>query len=230
MHEPTSPQAAGSDSLTPPWIQLFSFDIVGSASYKTQRQGSGETPGWIDAFRRFFEELPLIFTAEIAQLFFDEPGEFPEVPVWKAIGDELVFMARPQSQRELQLLTQACVNAMAKGNVHFRRQSDLQIHGVTWSLQEGARNVAIRFRELEKDRDSVVDLIGPDVDVGFRLVTHAPAGGVLVPMSHAERLKGSELRVMQVGQTYLKGIQLDAYPLLLVTSPECSSELKATWS
>jgi class 3 adenylate cyclase len=230
MPDPTTPQAAGNDSPAPPWIQLFSFDIVGSASYKTLRQSRGETPGWIDAFRRFFEELPLIFTAEIAQLFFDEPGEFPDVPVWKAIGDELVFMARPQSQRELQLLTQACVHAMAKGNAHFRRQSGLQVHGVTWSLQEGERNVAIRFRELEKDRDSVMDLIGPDVDVGFRLVTHAPAGGVLVPLTHAERLKGSALRVMQVGQTYLKGIQLDAYPLLLVTGPTASSDLETTWS
>ncbi|MFM2158352.1 MAG: hypothetical protein RLZZ124_826, partial [Cyanobacteriota bacterium] len=199
-------------------IQLFSFDIVGSASYKTHRQGDGEeAPGWIDPFRRFFEELPLIFTAEVARQFFDEPGELPEVPVWKAIGDELVFMARPQNLRELQLLSHACVKAMAKGNDHFSRSAQLQIHGVTWSLEEGRRNVAVRFRELEKDRDSVMDLIGPDVDIGFRLVTHAPAGGVLVPASHAARLDGSGLRVMQVGQTYLKGIRLDAYPLLLLT-------------
>ena len=71
-------------------IQLFSFDVVGSASYKVLRQGEDDTPTWIAAFASFYEELPLLFTAEIARVFFDEPGDIPEVPVWKAIGDEIV--------------------------------------------------------------------------------------------------------------------------------------------
>lgn len=198
-------------------VQLFSFDVVGSASYKTLRQGQGETPAWIEAFAGFYEELPLLFTAEIAQLFFEEPGEIPEVPVWKAIGDELVFMARPQSDREVELLTEACVNTMAKANERFRQQWQLQIHGVTWTLEEGRRNQAVRFRELESHSDAVMDLIGPDVDLGFRLVSHAPAGGVLVPECHSRRLTSGRLKVLQVGQAFLKGIQLDSYPLLLVT-------------
>lgn len=197
-------------------IQLFSFDIVGSASYKTLRQAEGERPGWIEPFRCFFEELPLIFTAEIARLFFNEPGDIPAVPVWKAIGDELVFMARPQDQRELQLLTAACITSMAKANGHFQEQWDLQVHGVTWSLREGVRNLAVRFRELESNQDAVMDLIGPDVDLGFRLVTHAPAGGVLVTKEHAGQLEASGLQVLTVGQAYLKGISLESYPLLLV--------------
>lgn len=201
-------------------IQLFSFDVVASASYKTLRSGDQEHPGWLQPFRSFYEELPLIFTAEIARLFFDEPGEIPVVPVWKAIGDELVFMARPRSSRDLQLFTQACAAAMAKGNRHFDDAWGLQIHGVTWSVQEGSRNVAVRFRELETHSDAVVDLIGPDVDLGFRLVTHAPAGGVLVPRCHVERLPEGELEVVQIGQAYLKGIQLEAYPLLVVKADE----------
>jgi class 3 adenylate cyclase len=197
-------------------IQLFSFDVVGSASYKTLRQSDAETPAWIDAFSAFFEELPLLFTAEIARMFFEEPGDIPVVPVWKAIGDEIVFMANPASQRELQLLTQACVATMAKANRHFQDQWGMQIHGVTWSVELGSRNRSIRFRELENNSDAVMDLIGPDVDLGFRLTTHAPSGGVLVTESHAAQLEGSALKVMQVGQSYLKGISLEAYPLLLV--------------
>ena len=198
-------------------IQLFSFDIVGSASFKTLRQGTGTVPDWIEAFRSFFEELPLIFTAEIAKAYFEEPGEIPAVPVWKAIGDELVFIARPQQQRDLHLLTAACVAAMAKANQHFHQQWDLQVHGATWSLEEGTRNLAIRFRELENNQTAVIDLIGPDVDLGFRLVTHAPAGGVLVPKEHAVALEGTGLTVQPVGQAYLKGITLESYPLLLVS-------------
>jgi class 3 adenylate cyclase len=201
-------------------VQLFSFDVVGSASYKTLRQGTGDPPAWIEAFAGFYEELPLLFTAEIGHLFFEEPGEIPEVPVWKAIGDELVFMARPRDERELQLLTEACIRTMAKANARFQEQWELTIHGVTWSFEEGQRNQAVRFRELESHSAAVMDLIGPDVDLGFRLVSHAPAGGVLVPLCHAERLKGSALKVMQVGQAFLKGIRLDAYPLLLVRAGE----------
>ena len=198
-------------------IQLFSFDIVGSASYKTLRQGHGSRPDWIDAFRCFFEELPLIFTAEIARVYFEEPGEIPDVPVWKAIGDELVFMARPASAHDLQLLTTACVTSMAKANAYFQRQWQLQVHGATWSLEEGVRNQAVRVRELEHHADAVLDLIGPDVDLGFRLVSHAPAGGVLVPREHAAQLEGhQQLSVQALGQAYLKGISLEAYPLLLV--------------
>lgn len=200
-------------------VQLFSFDVVGSASYKTLRHGDGTTPEWIPAFASFYEELPLLFTAEIAHRFFNEPGEIPEVPVWKAIGDELVFMARPRSDHEISLLTEACVRTMAKANARFQELWQLQIHGVTWTVQEGSRNRAVRFRELESHADAVMDLIGPDVDLGFRLVSHAPAGGVLVPECHARRLERERLTVMQVGQAYLKGIQLDAYPLLLVLSP-----------
>jgi class 3 adenylate cyclase len=201
-------------------IQLFSFDVVGSAAYKTLRQKEGEPPYWIKAFARFYEELPLLFTGEIGQLFFEEPGEIPEVPVWKAIGDELVFIARPKSEREVQLLTEACVLTMVKANARFEEQWDLSLHGVTWTLEEGQRNQAVRFRELESHSDAVMDLIGPDVDLGFRLGSHAPIGGVLVPQCHAQRLKSSPLQITQVGQAYLKGIRLDAYPLLLVTPPK----------
>lgn len=201
-------------------IQLFSFDIVGSAAYKMQRQNEGEAPTWIKAFAGFYEELPLLLTGEIGYLFFEEPGEIPEVPLWKAIGDELVFMARPKSEREVQLLTEACVLTMAKANERFQDKWGLSIHGVTWTLEEGQRNQAVRFRELESNSDAVMDLIGPDVDLGFRLGTHAPIGGVLVPQCHAERLKSGSLHVSQIGQAILKGIRLEAYPLLLVTTPQ----------
>lgn len=201
-------------------VQLFSFDVVGSAAYKTRRQGSGETPEWIAAFAGFYEELPLLFTAEIGHLFFEEPGDIPEVPVWKAIGDELVFMARPGSEREVQLLTEACIHTMAKANARFQERWQLSIHGVTWTVEEGCRNQAVRFRELESNSCAVMDLIGPDVDLGFRLVSHAPAGGVLVPQCHARRLLSSPLRVMEVGQAFLKGISIDSYPLLLVTAAD----------
>lgn len=198
-------------------VQLFSFDVVASAAFKTKApDDSREVPSWIEAFKSFYEELPLIFTAEVARLFFDEPDDFPLVPVWKAIGDEIVFIARPVQARELCLLTQAFAAAMAKANDRFNQAWGFQIHGVTWSFEQGDRNIAIRFRELENNQEAVMDLIGPDVDLGFRLVTHAPPGGVLTTADHADRLSGQAVQLDCIGHAPLKGIRRSPYPLLQV--------------
>lgn len=195
-------------------IQLFSFDVVGSAAFKSSSTTEQDPPSWLAAFQSFFETIPLIFTAEIAHTFFEEDDDIPEVPVWKAIGDELVFIAYPKHDQAVHLLTKAFVRSMHKANEHFYASSGLRIHGTTWSFEEGSRNLAIRFRELESDSTHVMDLIGPDVDLGFRLVTHAPPGRVLVPRCHLNRLDLNDLTVESIGEATLKGIQSNPYPLL----------------
>lgn len=200
-------------------IQLFSFDVVGSAEFKSSGDLQDEAPSWLEPFYDFFEKTPLLFTAEIAQVFFHEDDDdFPEVPVWKAIGDELVFIARPRNTKEMLLLTQAFTQSMFKADEHFKSAWGLRIHGTTWSFEEGKRNRAIRFRELENNATTVMDLIGPDVDLGFRLVTHAPPGGVLATQEHVEKLASRALSVEMIGTAVLKGIQTEPYPLLQIKS------------
>jgi class 3 adenylate cyclase len=199
--------------------QLFSFDVLGSALFKIAKEDSHDVPEWLAAFQSFFSDVPLIFMGEIAQQFFDEPDDFPEVPLWKAIGDELVFKAEPDSDRSLYLLTRAFTLAMVKANQRFQEAWGLQIHGATWSFEVGERNLALRLRELEQDAQHCLDLIGPDVDLGFRLITHAPAGGVLIPLTHQERLQGSILQFKTIGEAKLKGVRLSPYPLLQVLLP-----------
>lgn len=89
-------------------------------------------------------------------------------------------------------------------------------------VEEEHRNIAVRYRELENDATPVTDLIGPDVDLGFWLVSHAAASRILVPLSHQQRLEGSRLTVEQIGQAHLKGIRFSPYPLLQVSlAREC---------
>lgn len=202
-------------------FQLFSFDIVESALFKLERSDRSEIPTWLEAFQSFYEEVPLIFAAEIAKLFFDDEGDIPCVPVWKAIGDELVFIAEPGSVRDLDLLTYAFVESVERLNQRLTLKWGLRVHGVCWSFQEGGRNQMIRFRELEDHQKQVLDFIGPDVDVGFRLTTHAKPGCVLTSEEHAELL-GERLSVQQVGEKILKGISKSPYPLLQIN---CCSDL-----
>lgn len=198
-------------------IQLFSFDVVGSAAFKNTSTADADTPHWLAAFQSFFETIPLIFTAEIAHTFFQEEDEIPEVPVWKAIGDELVFITYPKHNHAVHLLTKAFSRSMHKADDHFNSSSGLRIHGSTWSFEEGSRNLAIRFRELESDSTHVMDFIGPDVDLGFRLVSHAKPGRVLVPQCHLTRLDLSDVTVEPIGEATLKGIPINPYPLLEIT-------------
>ncbi len=62
-----------------------------------------------------------------------------------------------------------------------------------------------------------MDLIGPDVDLGFRLVSHARLGRVLVPQCHLTRLDLSDVTVEPIGEATLKGIPINPYPLLEIT-------------
>lgn len=196
-------------------FQLFSFDVVESAAFKLERSTGDESPQWLESFQSFFEEVPLIFAAEIAKSFFDEEGDIPCVPVWKAIGDELVFIAQPESVHDLDLLTLAFVESVARVNDRLNRKWGLRIHGVCWSFQEGGKNQMIRFRELEDHEKHVLDFIGPDVDLGFRLTTHAKPGCVLTSQEHAALLS-EQFSVQQVGEKVLKGISKTPYPLLQI--------------
>ena len=57
-------------------------------------------------------------------------------------------------------------------------------------------------------------MIGPDVDLGFRLVSFAPDGDVLAPLELRRLLPLKRLRLDLIGEASLKGIPLDPYPLL----------------
>ena len=75
-----------------------------------------------------------------------------------------------------------------------------------------------------------IDYLGPDVDLGFRLVAQAGKGLVLLSLGLAEALAAlPERRGLQfhyVGQKVLKGVFVGRpYPLILVTLPDCMPEL-----
>ena len=80
----------------------------------------------------------------------------------------------------------------------------------------GGRNQMIRFRELENNDAKVLDFIGPDVDLGFRLATYARAGRVLTSLEHSQQLRHNIL-VQEIGHKILKGISVSSYPLLEIS-------------
>ena len=79
-------------------LRLFlSVDMVGSTEYKARSSGASNI--WVEIFRDFFSKFPLLFAGQVGFEFLDEE-ETPAVEVWKALGDEAIFVAEPATAEQ----------------------------------------------------------------------------------------------------------------------------------
>jgi class 3 adenylate cyclase len=195
-------------------LLLLSIDIVGSAAYKDSSGHSQDKPIWVSAFAAFYTEVPRLLAEALEQVNAGQPQALPAARLWKAIGDQLVFVVRPQTPQELELYCLAFLRALKAAAIQLGQDWGFALHGVAWAFEEGGANVTYRFGDLQLDGPMGFDLIGPDVDLGFRLVSLAPPGEVLVPLALRTLLPQQKLRLKLIGEASLKGIKLDPYPLL----------------
>jgi hypothetical protein len=221
------------ENATKSTVAMFmSVDLAGSTAFKAQTQGGGDSPAWLPAFEAFFREVPLIMMGQIAGAFAME-DEVPDCGVWKVIGDEIVFMARPRSGREAQLLCLAFYRMVVNYDRKLFERWPLRIKGCCWAAQISGRNREIEIPEMlgtDGDR-SYVDYLGPDVDAGFRLASCGGHGLVIISSSLVQLLAGLEesedIQFHYVGSKVLKGVYSGRpYPLFLMSMPDCMPE---TW-
>lgn len=198
-------------------LLLLSIDIVGSAAFKARQAQfvEGQQPPWVRAFETFYRDIPPRLQQEVITTFADQGEGPPPVQLWKAIGDQLVFLARPQSAAALEGLCLALLRALRAANAQMEQQCGFALHGAAWAFAEGGANVSFRFDNQQLGGSTGFDLIGPDVDLGFRLVGLAPEAQVLVPYELRGLLpQPGRLRLELIGEAPLKGIRPEPYPLL----------------
>jgi len=118
---------------------FMSVDLSGSTAFKSQAQGDGDGPEWLEAFEAFYREVPLIMMGQIAAAFAME-DEVPHSGVWKVIGDEIIFMAHPRTPRETQLLTIAFYRTVITYDRKILQRWPLRIKGCCWAAQISDRN------------------------------------------------------------------------------------------
>ncbi len=211
---------------------FMSVDLLGSTAFKSQAQGDGESPDWLEAFEVFYREVPLVMMGQIAGAFAME-DEVPHSGVWKVIGDEIIFMAHPRTPREAQLLTMAFYRTVINYDRKIFKRWPLRIKGCCWAAQIAVRNREIEIREMlgTDDKQVYVDYLGPDVDTGFRLSARAGRGQVVISSNLVQLLAGMEesegIQFHYIGSRVLKGVYNGRpYPLFLMTMPDCMPE---TW-
>jgi hypothetical protein len=211
---------------------FMSVDMSGSTEFKSQTQGDGENPAWLPAFEAFFREVPLIMMGQLAAAFAME-DDVPHCSVWKVIGDEIIFLARPGTPREARLVTIAFYKTIINYDRKLFERWPLRVKGCCWAAQISGRNKEIEVPEMMgTDSDhSYVDYLGPDVDTGFRVAACVGKGQVIVSSNLVEILAAQEesdgLQFHYTGAKVLKGVYSGRpYPLFLMSLSDCMPE---TW-
>ena len=205
----------------------MSVDIADSTSFKGTAHGLDDDPLWLEAFETFFKEVPLVLIGQIATAF-ATTDYLPNITVWKVIGDEIVFRAQARSAEEALLITEAFYRTVVIYDARFVERWPLRLRGCCWAARFPGRNIEIKIPEMAGI--GYVDYLGPDVDLGFRLMSQADRGQVIVSLNLAEALASLPdrrgLQFHYVDRKILKGI-FDGrpYPLILVTLPDCMPEL-----
>lgn len=208
-------------------VIFMSVDIADSVRFKEKGQGPDGGLLWLEAFETFFKEVPLVLMGQIAKAFV-MADDLPDIVVWKVIGDEIVFRARARSAEEALLITEAFCRTVVTYDARFVERWPLRIRGCCWAARFPGRNIEINIPEM--GGVGAVDYLGPDVDLGFRLVSQADRGQVILSLNLAKALAAlPERREMQfhyVDRKVLRGV-FDGrpYPLILVTLPDCMPEL-----
>jgi hypothetical protein len=163
--------------LIRPKLRLFmSVDVVGSTAFKHQSERA-DSQGWLDFFTSFYTEFPdfLIDAREELLATGNLPrGYLPPAPLWKALGDELIFVAELEHRNQAELHLCAFRAAVCRAVTHY-------VHGATplpinfkataWLAGFPVGNAAIPTDE--ENCDLSFDFVGPAIDIGFRLAAAA---------------------------------------------------------
>lgn len=198
-------------------VRLFlSVDMAGSTLFKARFSEGG---GWLEIFRSFFTNFPLMLAGQVGFAFLEE-GETPSVEVWKVMGDEVIFVATPSSAEELVYLLLALLRTMDAYETRFLEDLPLRLKGTAWLADFSGRNIELEIPELSGGEGvRVVDFIGPDLDLGFRVGKFARPACLALSLDVADLLLGAtnanEVSLYLIGAEELKGVMFGRpYPII----------------
>ncbi|PZQ21222.1 MAG: hypothetical protein DI569_12720 [Sphingopyxis macrogoltabida] len=200
-------------------IRLFlSVDMVGSTQFKARFTGQG-SQGWLEIFRAFFSNFPLMLAGQVGFEFIDD-DRTPSIDIWKAMGDEVIFTAEPQDADEAVSILRALIRAMTLYEGKYFDRLPLRLKGTAWLVEFGEQNIELDIAELAAgDGARHIDYIGPDVDLGFRLSKYARPSSLVISLDLLEQLLGADnaggLAFHLVGRDELKGVMFGRpYPVI----------------
>lgn len=198
-------------------VRLFlSVDMAGSTQFKARFTDGGS---WLDTFRTFFTNFPLMLAGQVGFAFLEE-GETPSVEVWKVMGDEVIFVASPESPEALVNMLLALFRTMNAYEDRYLEDLPLRLKGTAWLADFGSRNIELEIPELSGgDGVRAIDFIGPDLDLGFRVTKFARPACLALSFDVADLViaagNAGEASLHLIGAEELKGVMFGRpYPII----------------
>jgi hypothetical protein len=174
-------------------ILFLSCDLQNSTQFKQKSEG-----GWIATFLAFYSEFPSRLANKITDSY---PVLGDRLSLWKAIGDELIFSVRIQSEQECSDAIDAWIATMLEFEIqHLLGKTPMTLKGGAFLATVPApdRRVAIPRTVQISDGGSQIDVeetneatlnsadatgdfainfamdfVGPSIDTGFRVLKFA---------------------------------------------------------
>ena len=198
-------------------VRLFlSVDMAGSTQFKARfTDGSS----WLDTFRTFFTNFPLMLAGQVGFAFLEE-GETPSVEVWKVMGDEVIFVATPGSAEELVNLLLALYRTIIAYEDRYLGDLPLRLKGTAWLADFSGANIELEIPELSGGEGvRAIDFIGPDLDLGFRVTKFARPACLALSFDVADLVLAAknlgDAALYLIGAEELKGVMFGRpYPII----------------
>jgi hypothetical protein len=213
---------------------FLSADIAGSTAYKQKKQLEGELATWPAVFVKFFLGLPGHFRAELDAVGREVATKYaaftpaPEPVMWKAIGDELVFWQEVRSELQVAVSVLAWKRAFIRYREGLKGEP-LDVKGAAWTASfpypnrelavprhlsaamDPGEPITTNENNLARPDDFILDFIGPNIDVGFRIASRSTPRKMQVSLEVADVLASveqylPEYKLFYGGTEELKGV------------------------
>jgi len=236
----------------PPWLDkpknqwpkqlvFISFDAIGSTKLKTDLQNDGQSNAiWAKSLVAFLAEATVIFKAKFSekagkchktqckkQCSAAGYSDYPNIAVWKYVGDEVILTAELQCEHQPHMLVHATRETVGELNTRFRREDykptpdkALEFKATMWVAGFPSANIELALPG--PDNRPLKDYFGPSIDLGFRLTKHATGARIVLSASLVYLLQkyNSEadpaVKIYSGGNVQLKGIKKGEHPLFWV--------------
>lgn len=232
--------------LIEPKLKLFlSIDIVGSTAFKqenprnhaTEGQAPGGPTNWLSFLTSFYREFGSRLKDNIVRCLEDDGRNGADVDasvgvpmLWKALGDELIYVITLKHEAHLSPLLNGFRHALSETidrATTGEQRLPLSMKGAAWLAGFPVCNAEIPLVSDAADSNHVTgfDYAGPTIDIGFRISKFATpqrlvvsaevayllarTGGTMLPYLHPDR------------PTILKGVLKESeYPLFWINTQE----------
>jgi hypothetical protein len=220
--------------LLRPKLRLFlSADIVGSSDLKYQQPG----PDWVFPIQSFYIQFPVFLDEQVTARTAAAPCPLEPPLLWKALGDELIFVVELKHLRQAALYVESFADALRQAAINWARPPHpLRFKGTAWLAGFPLINAEVPLDlpviGTPGEAAPLPDFVGPQIDTGFRLKDHATPRKVVLSAELAYLLLSAESPCPDLyfdGDQPLKGILRGRpYPLIWIDSDKGSADGKPT--